>query len=60
MLRNNPADVVFSAFSEAFFRGAIQLFQRDADMKSIILSDPAAREQATRHFFKRALDQANG
>jgi type I restriction enzyme, R subunit len=58
MLRNNPADVVFSAFSEAFFRGAIQLFQRDADMKSIILSDPAAREQATRHFFKRAWREA--
>ncbi|HEX6958142.1 MAG TPA: hypothetical protein VF194_09165 [Ferrovibrio sp.] len=55
MLRNNPPDVVFSAFSQAFFRGAIRMFQRDTDMKSIVLSDAQAREQATRHFFNRAL-----
>lgn len=55
MLQNNPPDVVFSAFSQAFFRGAIRMFQRDNDMKSIVLSDSDAREQATRHFFNRAL-----
>jgi len=59
MLRNNPPDVVFAAFSEAFFRGAIRMFQRDNEMKSIVLSDAASREQAIRHFFGRALRQAH-
>lgn len=58
MLRNNPPDVVFSAFSQAFFKGAIKLFQRDTDMKNIILTDPQAREQAIHHFFKRAMHEA--
>ena len=53
MLRNNPPDVVFSAFSEAFFKGAIKMFQRDNEMKSIVLSDAQARDRATRHFFNR-------
>ena len=59
MLRNNPPDVVFSAFSQAFFRGAIRMFQRDSEMKSIVLSDAEARDQAIRHFFGRALREVN-
>ncbi len=55
MLLNNPPDVVFPAFSEAFFKGAINMFQRDNEMKSIVLSDAEARDQATRHLFNRAL-----
>ncbi|MFP3325928.1 hypothetical protein R0K05_23010, partial [Planococcus sp. SIMBA_160] len=55
MLRNNPPDVVFSAFSQAFFQGAIRMFQRDGEMRSIVLSDAEARDQAIRHFFNRAL-----
>jgi type I restriction enzyme R subunit len=55
MLRNNPPDVVYKAFSEAFFKGAINLFQRDAAMKSNVLTDAQSREHATRHFFNRAL-----
>src|SRR6202011_2726181 len=55
MLRNNPPDVVFSAFSQAFFKGAIRMFQRDAEMKNIVLADATARDQAIRHFFGRAL-----
>ena len=47
MVRNNPPDVVFSAFSEAFFKGAIKMFQRDNEMRSIVLSDAQARDQAT-------------
>jgi len=35
MLRNNPPDVVFNAFSQTFFKGAIRMFQRDNEMKSI-------------------------
>lgn len=55
MLRNNPPDVVFSAFSQAFFKGAIRMFQRENEMKSIVLSDAQARDQAIRHFFNRAM-----
>lgn len=58
LLRNNPPDVVFGAFSQAFYKGAIRMFQRDADMKSIILSDAQAREQAIKHFFGRAMREA--
>ena len=54
-LRNNPPDVVFKAFSEEFFKGAIRLFQRDNEMRNIVLTDAEARDQAIRHFFNRAL-----
>ena len=57
MLRNNPPDVVYSAFRDAFFQGAIRMFQRDNDMRNIVLSDSVARDKATRHFFNRALRQ---
>ncbi len=60
MLRNNPPDVVYAAFSEAFFKGAIRLFQRDSEMKNIVLTDSQAREQAIRHFFSRALREVRG
>jgi len=60
MLRNNPPDVVYAAFRDAFFQGAIRMFQRDSDMQSIILTDAEAREKATRHFFSRALRQVRG
>ena len=55
MLRNNPPDVVYTAFKEAFFKGAIRMFQRDNEMRNIVLTDSDAREKATRHFFSRAL-----
>ena len=58
MLRNNPPDVVYSAFAQAFFQGAIRMFQRDNEMRNIVLSDPEARDKATRHFFNRALREA--
>ena len=54
MIRNNPADVVFGAFSKAFLGGILRQFEKDNEMKSIVLTDKAAREQATRHFFMRA------
>ena len=57
MMRNNPADVVYSAFSDAFFEGMIQMFQKDNEMRSVVMTDKQAREQATRHFFKRAQRQ---
>jgi type I restriction enzyme R subunit len=55
MLRNNPPDVVYAAFAQAFFKGAIRMFQRDNEMRNIVLTDAEAREKATRHFFNRAL-----
>ncbi len=55
MLRNNPPDVVYSAFAQAFFQGAIRMFQRDSEMKNIVLTDAEVREKAIRHFFGRAL-----
>ncbi|CDN48251.1 type I restriction endonuclease subunit R [Neorhizobium galegae] len=57
MLRNNPPDVVYTAFAQAFFQGAIRMFQRDNEMRNIVLSDADARNKATRHFFSRALRQ---
>lgn len=54
MMRNNPPDVVYNAFSQAFLQGMVRLFQRDHEMKSVVMTDPEAREQATRHFFRRA------
>lgn len=58
MMKNNPADVVYNAFSQAFFHGMVKMFQNDHEMKNIVMTDKGAREQATRHFFKRAQRQA--
>ena len=58
MIRNNPADVVYGAFSQAFFQGMVQMFQQDNEMRNIVMTDKDARDQATRHFFKRAQRQA--
>ena len=55
MLKNNPPDVVYGAFSQAFFEGAIKLFQRDNQLQNIVMTDSVAREQAIKHFFSRAL-----
>ena len=55
MLRNNPPDVVYNAFAQAFFQGAIRTFQKDNEMRNIVLTDAEARDKATRHFFNRAL-----
>jgi type I restriction enzyme R subunit len=55
MLRNNPPDVVYSAFSQAFFEGAIRLFQRENRLQDIVMTDPEVRNKAIRHFFNRAL-----
>lgn len=54
MMRNNPADVVYTAFSEKFFQGMVRAFQTDKEIQNIVMRDPEARAQATRHFFMRA------
>ena len=58
MVKNNPADVVYNAFSQAFFQGMVRAFQQDNEMRNIVMTDKDARDQATRHFFKRAQRQA--
>ncbi len=55
MLRQNEPDVVYDAFSEAFFQGAIKMFQRDDEMRNIVMTDADARDKTIRHFFSRAL-----
>ncbi|MFP4277950.1 MAG: hypothetical protein ACLFQ2_11100, partial [Wenzhouxiangella sp.] len=60
ILRNNPADVSYGTFSRAFFQGMIKVFQAESEMRNIVMTDSEAREQATRHFFKRAQRQAYG
>jgi hypothetical protein len=37
ILRNNPPDVVYAAFRAALFKGTIRMFQRDNEMRNIML-----------------------
>ena len=37
---------------------AIRMFQRDNEVRNIVLTDGEAREKATRHFFNRAMREA--
>ncbi|MBC6441866.1 MAG: hypothetical protein GDA53_01865 [Rhodobacteraceae bacterium] len=46
MMRNNPADVVETAFSQTFFQGIVRAFQQDNEMRNIFMTDPDARAQA--------------
>lgn len=57
---SNPADVVYNGFWQAFFQGMVKMFQQDNEMRNIVMTGKDAREQATRHFFKRAQRQARG
>lgn len=60
MLKNNPPDVVYSAFTQAFFEGIIKSFARDDQMQNIVMTDAAAREQVFKLMFSRALREARG
>jgi type I restriction enzyme R subunit len=60
MLRNNPPDVVRSAYDHAVFQGMIRMFQNDAEMRDIILTDPEIRNKVTSYLFGRALREARG
>lgn len=55
MLKNNSADVVYRAFSQAFFQSMIRGYQRDTEMRDIVLTDPETRDQLIRFFFNRAV-----
>lgn len=58
-MRNNPEDVVYTAFSEAFMASLLETLRRQQELKNIILSDSYIRERAVRFCFKRALIQVN-
>ena len=47
-------------FQDAFFKGAIRMFQRDNEMRNIVLTEPEARDKAGRHFCNRALREVRG
>ncbi len=55
MLRSDPSDVVYAAFRDAFFQGAIRMFQRDNETDNIVLTGAAAPGKETRRFFNRPL-----
>jgi type I restriction enzyme R subunit len=54
MMRKNPVDVVYNTFSQAFCQSMVRMFQKDNEMRSVVMTDKEAREQAAWHFFKRA------
>ena len=56
-IRNNPPDVVMNAFSTAFMKEMIALFQRDQNLKTVLMTEKDAREQMISFFFSRALRQ---
>ncbi len=58
MLRNNAPDVVYNAFKQAYFMGAIKSFGRDAEMKNIFMQDEEVRERVIKHMFNRAMREA--
>lgn len=60
MLKNNAPDVVYSAFTQAFFEGVIKSFARDGQMENIVMNDAIAREQVFKLMFSRAMREVQG
>src|SRR5690606_7203239 len=59
MLRNNPPDVVSTAFDEAVFRSLIAYFGRSGEMKNILLTDAEMRRVFSRNLLTWALREVN-
>lgn len=59
MMRNNPVDVVYGVWERSFVQGMVRMFQRDSELRSALMTDKVTRDQATRHFFNRAIRMAN-
>lgn len=55
VLKNNPPDVAYPAFSRRIFEEAIKQFQKDSSLQNIILTDAEDRDRIFRHLFSRAL-----
>jgi type I restriction enzyme R subunit len=60
MLRNNPLDVVRSAYDQTAFQKMIRMLQHVAEMCDITLTDPEIRNKVTSYLFGRALRDAQG
>lgn len=60
MVKNNPADVSFNTYAQAFFQGLVREFQRDNEFRNVVMTDKDARDQMTRFAFKRAQRMARG
>ncbi len=58
-LRNNPPDVAFTAFSDAFLTGLLEKLRKQNQLRDIILSDAYVRDKAIDYCFRRAIKQAN-
>jgi type I restriction enzyme R subunit len=59
MVKNNPADVSFNTFAQAFFQGLVREFQRDNEFRNAVMTDKDARDQMTKFAFKRAQRMAS-
>ena len=57
MLMNNPPDVVERAFSESFYKEAIELLKRKNQLDNIFMTDSQSRKKITQFFLKRALNE---
>ncbi len=55
MLYNNPPDVVYGAFSQAFFQVFLKHSHRENELQNIIMTDPESREQIIKHFFCKTI-----
>ena len=60
MIRNNPADVVYGAFSEKFHRGMIRVFQRDAEMQKYCHARPRSAKAGNATFFQAGTKNSFG
>ena len=58
-MQNNPPDVVYDTFSQAFLGVLIETLRRQQELKDIILSDSYIRKRAVEFCFKRALKQVD-
>ena len=58
-MQNNPPDVVYDAFSQAFLSTLIATLRKQQELKDIILSDKHIRNRAINFCFKRALKHVN-
>ena len=54
MIRKNGDDVVYPSFERATFQGLIKRFQRDDDMRNIVMTDTEMRKVLTRYLFSMA------
>lgn len=60
MLRNNPPDIAYAAFRNAFSQRAIRMFPRVNGTQNIVLTDAEAWDKTRRHLFGISLRDIRG